>query len=110
MWGRGSASTASTASWATVASSTAVFRPTATGPIASPSASSLEAALNPAVTNHLYYVREPARNDGAHNFYDNEADFARGVQALRNWERERDARAAANRNTANANNSNATGF
>jgi hypothetical protein len=59
-------------------------------------------------------VREPSRNDGAHNFYDNEADFSRGVQALRNWERERDARAAAsNRNagsTANANNSNATGL
>jgi peptidoglycan lytic transglycosylase G len=83
------------------------------GPIASPSASSLEAALNPAVTNYLYYVREPARNDGAHNFYDNEADFSRGVQALRNWERERDARAASNRNgnsSANANNSNATGL
>jgi UPF0755 protein len=82
------------------------------GPIASPSASALEAALNPAVTNYLYYVREPARNDGAHNFYDNEADFSRGVQALRNWERERDARAASNRNanTANANNSNATGL
>lgn len=83
------------------------------GPIASPSASSLEAALNPATTNYLYYVREPTRNDGAHNFYDNEADFSRGVQALRNWERERDARAASNRNassSANANNSNATGL
>jgi UPF0755 protein len=84
------------------------------GPIASPSASSLEAALNPAETNYLYYVREPARNDGAHNFYDNEADFSRGVQALRNWERERDAREAsqrnANNNSNNANNSNATGL
>ncbi|HEV7843818.1 MAG TPA: endolytic transglycosylase MltG [Pyrinomonadaceae bacterium] len=79
------------------------------GPIASPSASSLEAALYPAQTAHLYYVREPARNDGAHNFYDNEADFSRGVQALRNWERERDARSAANRNanSMNANNTNA---
>jgi UPF0755 protein len=75
------------------------------GPIASPSASSLEAALYPATTAYLYYVRDPARNDGAHNFYENEADFNRGVQALRNWERERNANAAANRN---ANNSNAT--
>ena len=64
------------------------------GPIASPSARSLEAALNPASTDYLYYVRDPARNDGAHNFYNNEADFQRGVQALRDWERERDARAA----------------
>ena len=64
------------------------------GPIASPSARSLEAALNPASTDYLYYVRDPARNDGAHNFYNNEADFQRGVQALRDWERERDARSA----------------
>lgn len=61
------------------------------GPIASPGASSLEAALNPAETHFLYYVRDPARNDGAHNFYENESDFARGVQALREWERSRNA-------------------
>jgi UPF0755 protein len=61
------------------------------GPIASPSASSLLAALNPAETDYLYYVREPSRNDGAHNFYANEKDFNQGVQALRNWERQRDA-------------------
>ena len=64
------------------------------GPIASPSQSSLEAALNPAATDYLYYVREPSRNDGAHNFYNNERDFQRGVQALRDWERERDSRAS----------------
>ena len=62
------------------------------GPIASPSASALEAALYPASTDFLYYVRNPDRNDGAHNFYNNAADFEHGVQALRNWERERDAR------------------
>jgi UPF0755 protein len=61
------------------------------GPIASPGASSLDAALNPAQTDYLYYVRDPARNDGAHNFYSNEADFGRGVQALRDWERQRNA-------------------
>jgi UPF0755 protein len=66
------------------------------GPIASPSLSSLEAALNPASTDYLYYVREPSRNDGAHNFYNNGADFERGVQALREWERERDERAKTN--------------
>jgi UPF0755 protein len=68
------------------------------GPIASPSLSSLEAALNPASTDYLYYVREPSRNDGAHNFYNNAADFERGVQALRDWERERDAQATTNAN------------
>jgi UPF0755 protein len=61
------------------------------GPIASPGKSSLEAALNPAETDYLYYVREPSRNDGAHNFYNNESDFGAGVRALRNWEQQRDA-------------------
>ncbi len=76
------------------------------GPIASSSLKSLEAALYPAETDYLYYVRNPDRNDGAHNFYNNEADFNRGVQALRNWERQRDARAAAERANQNAANSN----
>jgi len=61
------------------------------GPIASPGKSSLEAALFPAQTDYLYYVREPARNDGAHNFYSNERDFGIGVKALRTWEQQRDA-------------------
>jgi UPF0755 protein len=61
------------------------------GPIASPGASSLEAALSPAQTRFLYYVRDPSRNDGAHNFYENESDFQRGVQALREWERTRNS-------------------
>jgi UPF0755 protein len=64
------------------------------GPIAAPGKSSLEAALYPAATDYLYYVREPSRDDGAHNFYDNEHDFGVGVQALRNWEAQRDAAAA----------------
>lgn len=61
------------------------------GPIASSSASSLRAAVLPASTTYLYYVREPSRNDGAHNFYSDEREFNRGVEALRRWERERDA-------------------
>ncbi len=60
------------------------------GPIASPGESSLKAALSPAQTDFLYYVREPSRNDGAHNFYANERDFGSGVQALRGWEQQRD--------------------
>lgn len=65
------------------------------GPIASPSESSLKAALEPAKTDYLFYVRDPQRDDGAHNFYADEAGFSRGVQALREWERTRDARSAA---------------
>lgn len=61
------------------------------GPIASPGKSSLEAALFPAQTDYLFYVREPSRNDGKHNFYSNDADFAQGVRALRSWEQQRDA-------------------
>ena len=60
------------------------------GPVASPGESSLRAALSPATTDYLYYVRNPARDDGAHNFYSDSAGFENGVQALRKWERERD--------------------
>jgi UPF0755 protein len=62
------------------------------GPVASPGESSLKAALNPVTSDYLYYVRNPDRDDGAHNFYSNGAEFETGVQALRKWERERDAR------------------
>ena len=61
------------------------------GPVASPGRSSLEAALNPAQTDYLYYVREPARDDGKHNFYADSRDFEGGVRALRMWEQQRDA-------------------
>lgn len=64
------------------------------GPVASPGESSLKAALFPATSDYLYYVRNPARADGAHNFYTNGADFETGVAALRKWERERDAEEA----------------
>jgi UPF0755 protein len=70
------------------------------GPIASSGARSIEAALRPAESNYLFYVREPSRDDGAHNFYSSEAEFQRGVQSLRAWESARDARAA----PANVNN------
>lgn len=60
------------------------------GPIASPGESSLAAALDPQPVDYLYYVREPSRDDGAHNFYTKETDFQAGVNALREWERKRD--------------------
>ena len=59
------------------------------GPVGNPGEASIDAALNPAQTDYLYYVREPARDDGAHNFYSKESDFQKGVQALREWERTR---------------------
>ena len=59
------------------------------GPIGAPGESSIDAALHPAQTDYLYYVREPSRDDGAHNFYSKEADFEKGVRALREWERTR---------------------
>jgi hypothetical protein len=31
-------------------------------------------------------VRNPSRNDGAHNFYSDPAGFESGVKALRDWE------------------------
>jgi len=71
------------------------------GPVASPGASSLQAALNPASTDYLYYVRNPARNDGAHNFYSSSVEFETGVQALRKWERERDIEEARKKQNSN---------
>ena len=73
---------------------TRIVRGLPPGPIASSGARSLAAALRPAQTDYLYYVREPSRDDGAHNFYSNEAGFQKGVQALRAWERARDANPA----------------
>ncbi len=57
------------------------------GPVSNPGLSSLKAVLEPANTGFIYYVREPSRNDGAHNFYVDAAGFEVGVQGLRNWER-----------------------
>lgn len=72
------------------------------GPVASPGESSLLAAVNPAQSDYLYYVREPSRNDGAHNFYNNARDFETGVQALRKWERERDMQNAERKTQADS--------
>lgn len=47
------------------------------GPIASPGAESIRAALYPAQTNYLYFV---SRNDGSHYFSQTMAQHARAVQ------------------------------
>lgn len=66
---------------------TRIFSGLPPGPVGNPGASSIDAALNPAQTDYLYYVRDPARNDGAHNFYSKSSDFEKGVRALREWEK-----------------------
>ncbi|HEY9712790.1 MAG TPA: endolytic transglycosylase MltG, partial [Chroococcales cyanobacterium] len=79
------------------------------GPVSSPGLSCMQAAVHPAKTAYIYYVRNPARNDGAHNFYVDDAGFEKGVQALRQWERKRDQSekltAEANRNAQSGNTS-----
>ncbi|CAN5118554.1 endolytic transglycosylase MltG [soil metagenome] len=56
------------------------------GPVGSPGQSSINAVLMPASSNYIYYVRDPAYNNGKHNFYSNAQDFEVGVQKLRAWE------------------------
>jgi len=51
------------------------------GAISSVSESSLEAALNPAQTDYIYYVLNAEKNDGSHNFYVLASDFERGKAA-----------------------------
>lgn len=64
-----------------------MYRGLPPGPVGSPGLSSLEAAVSPANTTYLYYVRNPDRNDGAHNYYSDPVAFDKGVEALRNWEK-----------------------
>jgi len=63
------------------------------GPVSCPGLPSMQAAVTPADTTYIYYVRNPARNDGAHNFYSDATGFEKGVEALRQWEKQRDAAA-----------------
>jgi UPF0755 protein len=67
---------------------TRIFSGLPPGPVGNPGTSSIDAALNPSKTDYLYYVRDPARSDGGHNFYAKSADFEKGVRALREWERQ----------------------
>ncbi|MFN0120220.1 MAG: endolytic transglycosylase MltG [Blastocatellia bacterium] len=58
------------------------------GPIASPGKRSLEAALNPASTNFLYFVVDATRRDGSHFFSEKSGDHDAAVGRYREWERE----------------------
>ena len=65
------------------------------GPISSVSESSIEAALNPATTDYIFYVRNVQLNDGSHHFYASAADFERGKAEYQRWlEKERQEKRA----------------
>ena len=55
------------------------------GPISSVSESALNAALHPAQTNYLYYVRNVELNDGSHWFYTTDAEFEKGKAEYQKW-------------------------
>lgn len=55
------------------------------GPIASVSVSSIEAALNPAKTDYIFYVLDVGKNDGSHHFYASAAEFEKGKAAYQRW-------------------------
>lgn len=58
------------------------------GPIASPGKRAIEAALNPAQTEYLYFVVDGVKRDGSHIFTTNGADHERAVSAYRQMERD----------------------
>ena len=55
------------------------------GPISSVSESSINAALNPAQTDYLYYVLNVQKNDNSHHFYSSAAEFERGKAEYQRW-------------------------
>lgn len=57
------------------------------GPIASVGRRSIQAALNPAETDYLFFVVDAAKNDGSHKFSASSADHERAVRLLRQAER-----------------------
>ena len=61
----------------------------------------IEAALEPAQTDYIYYVRNVELNDGSHHFYASAAEFEKGKHEYQRWlEKERQEK------RANENNSN----
>jgi len=70
------------------------------GPISSVSESAISAALNPAQTDYIYYVRNVDANDGSHWFYASAAEFEKGKAAYQRWlEKERQEKKANEGNT-----------
>ncbi len=72
------------------------------GPISSVTVSSIEAALNPASTDYIFYVLDVKKNDGSHLFFASAADFERAKADYQRWLEQQRAEKRANE----ANNSN----
>jgi UPF0755 protein len=71
------------------------------GPISSVSENAIEAALNPATSDYLYYVRNVQLNDGSHWFYASAGEFEKGKAEYQRWlEKERQEKRA-NENASN---------
>lgn len=56
------------------------------GPISNPGRASLQAAMHPAQTDYLYFVRDPGDNQGHHRFTRTYSEHAANVQAYRRAE------------------------
>lgn len=61
------------------------------GPIASPGRRSIQAALNPADTDYLYFVVDATKNDGSHKFSATSSQHEQAVQLFRKQERDQKA-------------------
>lgn len=74
------------------------------GPISSVTVSSIEAALNPATTDYIFYVLDVQKNDGSHLFFASAADFERAKADYQRWlEQQRAEKRANEASNSNAN-------
>jgi UPF0755 protein len=66
------------------------------GPISSVSESAVNAALNPAQTDYIYYVLNVSANDGSHLFFSSASEFERAKVEYQRWleQQRREKRAA----------------
>ena len=55
------------------------------GPISSVTESSINAALNPAQADYIFYVLNVQANDGSHNFYASASEFEKGKAEYQRW-------------------------
>ncbi len=69
------------------------------GPISSVTESSINAALNPAQTDYIFYVLNVQANDGSHHFYSSAGEFEKGKAEYQRWlEKERQEKRELNNN------------
>jgi len=66
------------------------------GPISSVTVSSIEAVLNPATTDYIFYVLDVQKNDGSHLFFASAADFERAKADYQRWLEQQRAEKRAN--------------